>query len=199
MAFTVPPLLYPFDALEPHIDGRTMQIHHDHHHKAYVDKLNAALDGTEWADKPIYEVISSLDSLPAGLQGPVRNNGGGHCNHTLFWESLQGNGAQVPRGEVGSAINSRFGSLDRFKEQFVAAGLARFGSGWIWLVNGEAGLDIVSTRNQDTPLADGKTPLLGNDVWEHAYYLSYQNRRADYLNAFWNVVDWDTVAQRYAG
>jgi len=199
MAFTVPPLLYPFDALEPHIDAQTMRIHHDKHHQAYVDKLNAALDGTEWADRSIREVLSSLDRLPADKQGPVRNNGGGHFNHMLFWESLQGGGVQVPHGDVAVAINSTFGSLDGFKEQFVAAGIARFGSGWVWLVNGGASLEIVSTPNQETPLADGKTPLLGNDVWEHAYYLTYQNRRPDYLNAFWNVVDWGVVAERYAG
>jgi Fe-Mn family superoxide dismutase len=198
VAFTVPPLPYPFDALEPHIDAQTMRIHHDKHHQAYVDKLNAALDGTEWAGLSIADVVSGLDRLPTDKQGPVRNNGGGHFNHTLFWASLQGGGVQTPRGDLAAAIDATFGSFDAFKEQFVAAGVARFGSGWVWLVDAEAGLEIVSTPNQDTPLADGKTPLLGNDVWEHAYYLTYQNRRPDYLDAFWNIVDWDVVAERYA-
>ncbi|WP_320672019.1 superoxide dismutase [Patulibacter defluvii] len=198
MAFTVPPLPYAFDALEPHIDAKTMEIHHDKHHQAYVDKLNAAVEGTEWADKSIEEIVSNLGALPADKQGPVRNNGGGHFNHTLFWESLQGGGAQTPSGDLAAAIDSAFGSFDAFKEQFEASGVARFGSGWAWLVKGEGGLEIISTPNQDTPLAEGKTPLLGNDVWEHAYYLNYQNRRPDYLKAFWNVVDWGKVAERFA-
>jgi Fe-Mn family superoxide dismutase len=197
MAFTVPPLPYAFDALEPTIDAQTMEIHHDKHHQAYVDKLNAAVEGTEWADKPIEEIVSNLDKLPADKQGPVRNNGGGHYNHSLFWESLQGDGTQTPEGELASAIDSAFGSFDAFKDQFEAAGVARFGSGWAWLVkNDQGGLEIVSTPNQDTPLADGKTPLLGNDVWEHAYYLKYQNKRPAYLKAFWDVVNWNVVAQR---
>lgn len=199
MAFTVPPLPYAFDALEPTIDAQTMEIHHDKHHQAYVDKLNAAIEGTEWADKSIEEIVSNLDKLPADKQGPVRNNGGGHFNHSLFWESLQGDGAQTPSGELASAIDSAFGSFDAFKDQFEAAGVARFGSGWAWLVkNSDGGLEIVSTPNQDTPLADGKTPLLGNDVWEHAYYLSYQNKRPAYLKAFWAVVNWDVVAGRFS-
>ncbi|EHN09799.1 Manganese superoxide dismutase [Patulibacter medicamentivorans] len=198
MAFTVPPLPYAFDALEPHIDAKTMEIHHDKHHQAYVDKLNAAVDGSEWADKSIEEIVSNLGALPADKQGPVRNNGGGHFNHTLFWESLQGGGVQTPEGDLAAAIDSAFGSFDAFKEQFEAAGVARFGSGWAWLVKGDSGLEIISTPNQDTPLAEGKTPLLGNDVWEHAYYLNYQNRRPDYLKAFWNVVDWGKVAERFA-
>lgn len=199
MAFTVPPLPYAFDALEPTIDAQTMEIHHDKHHQAYVDKLNAAVEGTEWADKSIEEIVSNLDKLPADKQGPVRNNGGGHFNHSLFWESLQGGGAQTPSGELASAIDSAFGSFDAFKDQFEAAGVARFGSGWAWLVkNSDGGLEIVSTPNQDTPLADGKTPLLGNDVWEHAYYLSYQNKRPAYLKAFWAVVNWDVVAGRFS-
>jgi Fe-Mn family superoxide dismutase len=198
MAFSVPPLPYAFDALEPHIDAKTMEIHHDKHHQAYVDKLNAAVEGTEFESKSIDEIVSNLSALPADKQGPVRNNGGGHYNHTLFWESLQGGGVQTPEGELASAIDSAFGSFDEFKTKFQDAGVARFGSGWVWLVKGDSGLEIVSTPNQDTPLADGKTPLLGNDVWEHAYYLTYQNKRPAYLEAFWNVVDWGTVAKRFA-
>jgi Fe-Mn family superoxide dismutase len=198
MAFSVPPLPYAFDALEPHIDAKTMEIHHDKHHQAYVDKLNAAVEGTEFESKSIDEIVSNLSALPADKQGPVRNNGGGHYNHTLFWESLQGGGVQNPEGELASAIESAFGSFEDFKTKFQDAGVARFGSGWVWLVKGDQGLEIVSTPNQDTPLADGKTPLLGNDVWEHAYYLTYQNKRPAYLEAFWNVVDWGTVAKRFA-
>ena len=198
MAFSVPPLPYAFDALEPHIDAQTMEIHHDKHHQAYVDKLNAAVDGTEFADKSIDEIVANLGALPADKQGPVRNNGGGHYNHTLFWESLQGGGVQTPQGELASAIDSAFGSFDEFKTKFQDAGVARFGSGWVWLVKGDSGLEIISTPNQDTPLAEGKTPLLGNDVWEHAYYLKYQNKRPAYLEAFWNVVDWAKVAERFA-
>jgi Fe-Mn family superoxide dismutase len=198
MAFSVPPLPYAFDALEPHIDAKTMEIHHDKHHQAYVDKLNAAVEGTEFESKSIDEIVSNLSALPADKQGPVRNNGGGHYNHSLFWESLQGGGVQTPEGELASAIDSAFGSFDEFKTKFQDAGVARFGSGWVWLVKGASGLEIVSTPNQDTPLADGKTPLLGNDVWEHAYYLTYQNKRPAYLEAFWNVVDWGKVAERFA-
>jgi Fe-Mn family superoxide dismutase len=198
MAFSVPPLPYAYDALEPHIDQQTMELHHDKHHQAYVDKANAALEGTEFADKSIEEIVSNLDALPADKQGPVRNNGGGHYNHSLFWESLQGGGVQTPDGELAAAIDSAFGSFDEFKSQFEAAGVARFGSGWVWLVKGDSGVEIITTPNQDTPLAEGKTPLLGNDVWEHAYYLKYQNRRPEYLKAFWNVVNWTKVAERYA-
>jgi Fe-Mn family superoxide dismutase len=198
MAFSVPPLPYAYDALEPHIDQQTMELHHDKHHQAYVDKANAALEGTEFADKSIEEIVANLDALPADKQGPVRNNGGGHYNHSLFWESLQGGGVQTPQGELAAAIDSAFGSFDEFKSQFEAAGVARFGSGWVWLVKGDSGVEIITTPNQDTPLAEGKTPLLGNDVWEHAYYLKYQNRRPEYLKAFWNVVNWTTVAERYA-
>ncbi|WP_210493079.1 superoxide dismutase [Patulibacter sp. SYSU D01012] len=198
MAFSVPPLPYAYDALEPHIDEQTMQLHHDKHHQAYVDKANAALEGTEWADKPVEEVVANLDKLPADKQGPVRNNGGGHYNHTLFWESLQGDGVQQPEGELASAIESAFGSFEDFKTKFEEAGVARFGSGWVWLVKSGSGVEIITTPNQDTPLAEGKTPLLGNDVWEHAYYLKYQNRRPEYLKAFWNVVNWQKVAERFA-
>jgi Fe-Mn family superoxide dismutase len=197
MAYEVPALPYAYDALEPHIDKATMEFHHDKHHQAYVDKANAALEGTEWADKPIEEVVANLSSLPADKQGPVRNNGGGHYNHSLFWESLKADGGD-PTGELADAITAKFGSLDAFKEQFEAAGVNQFGSGWAWLVLDGGELAITSTANQDSPLTDGKTPLLGNDVWEHAYYLNYQNKRPAYLKAFWNVVNWDKVAERYA-
>jgi len=198
MAFTVPPLPYAFDALEPHIDAQTMEIHHDKHHQAYVDKLNAAVDGTEWADKSIEEIIANLDALPDDKKGPVRNNGGGHINHTMFWESMSAGGGGAPDGDLGAAIDAAFGTFDEFKEKFEAAGVGQFGSGWAWLVLDGGNLAITSTPNQDSPLTQGKTPLLGNDVWEHAYYLKYQNRRPDYLKAFWNVVDWSKVAERYA-
>lgn len=197
MAYEVPALPYAYDALEPHIDKATMEFHHDKHHQAYVDKANAALEGTEWADKPIEEVVANLSSLPADKQGPVRNNGGGHLNHSLFWESLKADGGD-PTGELADAITAKFGSLDAFKDQFEAAGVAQFGSGWAWLVLDGGELAITSTPNQDSPLTDGKTPLLGNDVWEHAYYLNYQNKRPAYLKAFWNVVNWDVVAARYS-
>jgi Fe-Mn family superoxide dismutase len=198
MAYEVPPLPYAYDALEPTIDDATMHLHHDKHHQAYVDKVNAALEGTEWADKPIEEVVANLSSLPADKQGPVRNNGGGHYNHSLFWESLSPNGGGAPDGELGAAIDAAFGSFDAFKEQFEAAGVGQFGSGWAWLVLDGDQVAIVSTANQDSPLTDGKTPLFGNDVWEHAYYLKYNNRRPDYLKATWDVVDWGVVAARYA-
>lgn len=198
MAYEVPPLPYAYDALEPTIDDATMHLHHDKHHQAYVDKVNAALEGTEWADKPIEEVVARLSELPADKQGPVRNNGGGHYNHSLFWESLSPDGGGAPDGELGAAIDAAFVSFDAFKEQFEAAGVAQFGSGWAWLVLDGDSVAIVSTANQDSPLTDGKTPLFGNDVWEHAYYLNYNNRRPDYLKATWNVVDWGVVAARYA-
>jgi Fe-Mn family superoxide dismutase len=196
MAFSVPPLSYAYDALEPHIDEQTMRIHHDKHHQAYVDKANAALEGTDLADAPVEEVVAKLDTLPADKQGPVRNNAGGHFNHSLFWEALSGEGGGAPSGDLAAKIDAAFGSFDAFKEQFEAAGVARFGSGWVWLVQNGDAVEIISTPNQDTPVAEGKTPLLGNDVWEHAYYLNYQNRRPDYLKAFWNVVDWNVVAGR---
>jgi superoxide dismutase, Fe-Mn family len=197
MPYEVPALPYAYDALEPHIDAQTMTIHHDKHHQAYVDKVNAALEGTEWADKPIDEVVANLSSLPADKLGPVRNNGGGHYNHSLFWESLSPDGGE-PEGELLDAITAKFGSLDAFKEQFESAGVNQFGSGWAWLVLDGGELAITSTPNQDSPLTDGKTPLLGNDVWEHAYYLKYQNQRPAYLKAFWNVVNWSVVAERFA-
>jgi superoxide dismutase, Fe-Mn family len=198
MAYEVPPLPYDYAALEPHIDEQTMRLHHDKHHQAYVDKANGALEGTEWADKPIEEVIANLDALPDAKRGPVRNNGGGHLNHSLFWESMSPNGGGEPSGDLGSAIDDAFGSFDAFKEQFEAAGVGQFGSGWAWLVLDGGTLKITSTPNQDSPISSGATPLVGNDVWEHAYYLKYQNKRPDYLKAWWNVVDWGKVAERYA-
>jgi superoxide dismutase, Fe-Mn family len=198
MAYEVPPLPYDYAALEPHIDEQTMRLHHDKHHQAYVDKANGALEGTEWADKPIEEVIANLDALPADKKGPVRNNGGGHLNHSLFWESMSPDGGGEPSGDLASAIDDAFGSFDAFKEQFEAAGVGQFGSGWAWLVLDGGTLKITSTPNQDSPVTSGATPLVGNDVWEHAYYLKYQNKRPDYLKAWWNVVDWSKVAERYA-
>ncbi len=198
MPFEVPPLKYDYDALEPHIDEETMRIHHDKHHQAYVDKVNAALEGTEHADKPIEEVIADLDAIPEDKRTAVRNNGGGHFNHTLFWESMGPDAGGAPDGELAEAIDSAFGSFDAFKEQFEAAGVGQFGSGWAWLVLDGGQLAVTSTPNQDNPVSDGRTPLLGNDVWEHAYYLKYQNKRPDYLKAWWNVVDWGKVAERFA-
>ena len=198
MAFEVPPLPYDYAALEPHIDEQTMRIHHDKHHQAYVDKANAALEGTEWADKPVEEVLANLSSLPADKQGPVRNNAGGHANHSLFWTVLSPNGGGQPSGDLGSAIDSAFGGLDALKQQMTDAGVNRFGSGWSWLVLDGGQLKVTSTANQDSPILEGQTPLLGIDVWEHAYYLKYQNRRPDYLKAWWNVVNWDAVNKRLA-
>ncbi len=198
MAFEVPPLPYAPDALEPHIDAETMSIHHDKHHQAYVDKLNGALEGTEHADKPIEDIIANLDAIPEDKRGPVRNNGGGHYNHSLFWPSMSADGGGAPDGDLGAAIDAAFGSFDDFKEKFEAAGVGQFGSGWAWLVLDGGALAVTSTPNQDNPLSEGKTPLLGNDVWEHAYYLKYQNKRPDYLKAWWNTVDWAEVAKRYS-
>jgi len=196
MPYSVPDLAYPFDALEPHIDARTMEIHHDKHHAAYVTNLNAALEGTEWIDRPIEAVITNLEILPEDKRAAVRNNGGGHANHTLFWEVMGPNGGGAPTGDLASAIDATFGSLDELKTQVNDAGVKRFGSGWSWLVWDGTGLAVLSTPNQDSPIMEGKTPLLGIDVWEHAYYLNYQNRRPDYLAAWWNVVDWDAVAAK---
>ncbi|HEY0318584.1 MAG TPA: superoxide dismutase [Solirubrobacterales bacterium] len=198
MAFSVPDLPYAYDALEPHIDEATMRVHHDKHHQAYVDKANAALEGTEWADRDVEDVLRNLSSLPGDKQTAVRNNAGGHYNHTLFWQMLSPDGGGEPQGELGSAIADTFGSFDSFKEELKTAGVNRFGSGWAWLVKDSSGLAVVSTPNQDSPISDGSTPLLGCDVWEHAYYLKYQNRRPEYIDAFWNVVNWDYVAQRLA-
>jgi Fe-Mn family superoxide dismutase len=198
MAFSVPDLPYAYDALEPHIDEATMRVHHDKHHQAYVDKANDALAGTEWADSDVEDVLKNLSSLPDDKQGPVRNNAGGHYNHSLFWQMLSPDGGGEPGGELASAIEQKFGSFDSFKEEFKAAGIARFGSGWAWLVHDGSGLAIVSSANQDSPISDGSVPLLGCDVWEHAYYLKYQNKRPAYIDAFWNVVNWDYVAERLA-
>jgi len=197
MAYTVPDLPYDYAALEPHIDEQTMRIHHDKHHQAYVDNANKALDGTEWADRPVEAVLAQLEILPDAKRTAVRNNAGGHANHSLFWTSLSPLGGGSPSGALGAAITDASGSFDDFKEQFAAAAMGRFGSGWAWLVWDGTGLAIKSTANQDSPIMDGDVPLLGLDVWEHAYYLNYQNRRADYVAAFWNVVDWDEIGRRY--
>jgi superoxide dismutase, Fe-Mn family len=198
MAYSVPDLPYDYGALEPHIDEQTMRVHHDKHHQAYVDKANAALEGTEWADKDVEEVLRNLDALPADKRTAVRNNGGGHANHSFFWQIMSPEGGGEPSGALASAIDEAFGSFDAFKDEFKAAGVNQFGSGWAWLVHDGSGLAVVSTPNQDNPITDGKTPLLGVDVWEHAYYLKYQNRRPDYLDAWWNVVNWGKVAEGYA-
>lgn len=198
MAYTLPSLSYSYDALEPHIDARTMEIHHTKHHQAYIDKVNAALEGTEWADKPIEEVVANLDKIPADKKGAVQNNGGGHANHSLFWTILSPSGDH-PSSEMMTAIEKDFGSFDTFKEQFNNAAATRFGSGWAWLTTGGGKLEVTSTANQDSPLTDGKTPLLGLDVWEHAYYLHYQNRRPDYIQAFWQVINWQEVERRFHG
>jgi Fe-Mn family superoxide dismutase len=194
MSYTVPPLPYDYNALEPHIDEATMRVHHDKHHQAYVDKANAALEGTEFADQPVQELIKNLNSLPQDKQGPLRNNGGGHYNHSLFWEWMAPGAGGEPTGALAQAIDSAFGSFDDFKAKFKEGGVNQFGSGWSWLVHDGSGLALVSTPNQNNPLTDGKTPLLGVDVWEHAYYLKYQNRRPDYIDAWWNVVNWPAVA-----
>jgi Fe-Mn family superoxide dismutase len=198
MPYEVPPLPYDYNALEPHIGEDTMRVHHDKHHQAYVTNANAALEGTEWADKPVEEVLKNLSSLPSDKQGPVRNNAGGHYNHSLFWEWMSPDGGGEPDGALADAINSAFGSFGDFQAQFKDAGVKRFGSGWAWLVHDGSGLSVVSTANQDNPVSDGQTPLLGVDVWEHAYYLNYQNRRPDYLDAWWNTVNWAKVAEGFA-
>jgi Fe-Mn family superoxide dismutase len=200
MAFSLPPLPYDYAALEPHIDKETMTIHHDKHHAAYVNNLNAALEGkADLAGKSIEELVTNLSAVPEASRTAVRNNAGGHINHTMFWEIMTPGGAKEPTGELGNAVSSTFGSFEDFKKQFNDAGVKRFGSGWAWLIKNKDGkLEIVSTPNQDNPLMDGQqTPILGNDVWEHAYYLKYQNRRPDYLGAWWNVVNWDKVAERF--
>ena len=199
MAYEVPALSYEYGALEPHIDEQTMRVHHDKHHQAYVDKVNAALEGTEWADKPVEEVLRNLDQIPDDKRTAVRNNGGGHYNHTLFWEWISPDGGGEPEGALAEAIQSSFGSFDDFKGQLKDAGVNQFGSGWAWLVSDGGSLAVVSTPNQDNPVSQGSTPLLGVDVWEHAYYLKYQNRRPDYIDAWWNVVDWAKVAAGYSG
>ncbi|GGH79784.1 Fe-Mn family superoxide dismutase [Pullulanibacillus pueri] len=198
MAYQLPELPYDFNALEPHIDEQTMRIHHDKHHGTYVTKVNAALEGhDDLASKSIEELISDLDSVPENIRTAVRNNGGGHANHTFFWQILSPNGGGEPTGAIADAIKAKFGSFDAFKKEFSDAAAARFGSGWAWLVVNNGQLEITTTPNQDSPLSEGKTPVIGLDVWEHAYYLNYQNRRPDYINAFFNVINWDEVNKRF--
>ncbi len=199
MAYELPALPYPKDALEPHIDAATMEIHHGKHHNAYVTNLNKAIAGKpELEGKSIEALISNLDAIPADIRNVVRNNGGGHANHSLFWRTIGPNAGGAPSGKLAEAINTAFGSFDAFKEKFEAGGLGRFGSGWVWLVaTASGGVELSTTPNQDSPVMEGKKPLLGCDVWEHAYYLKYQNRRADYLKAFWNVVNWNEVSKNF--
>jgi Fe-Mn family superoxide dismutase len=198
MAFELPDLPYAYDALEPHIDEATMRVHHDKHHKAYVDNANAALAGTPLDGKPVEHVLTNLGVLPDDKQAAVRNNAGGHSNHTMFWEIMGPDGGGEPGGDLAAAIDDAFDSFDAFKKLVIDTGVKRFGSGWSWLVHDGTGLAVYSTANQDSPLEKADFPILGIDVWEHAYYLKYQNRRPDYLGAWWNVVDWDAVAARYA-
>jgi superoxide dismutase, Fe-Mn family len=198
MPYALPPLPYPYDALAPTIDELTMRIHHDKHHGIYVANLNAALEGTEWADRQPEQLLADLDRLPEGTRTAVRENGGGHVNHSLFWDLMAPDGGGRPDGALAEAIEATFESVTELKRQVSAAGTARFGSGWAWLIHDGTRLAVTSTPNQDSPLMSGHTPLLGIDVWEHAYYLKYQNRRADYVEAWWNVVDWQRIAQRYA-
>ncbi|MFU8859846.1 MAG: superoxide dismutase [Cyclonatronaceae bacterium] len=198
MSYTLPDLPYAHNALEPHIDSKTMEIHHGKHHKGYVDKVNAALEGHELAKKPIEEVLKNIGAVPADKKQAVINNGGGHANHSLFWTILSPDGGGSPAGSLGSAIDSTFGSFEKFRDEFSNAAATRFGSGWAWLcVDGSGNLKVMSTPNQDSPLMQGLTPILGLDVWEHAYYLNYQNRRPDYISAFWNVVNWKKVNELY--
>jgi superoxide dismutase, Fe-Mn family len=199
MAYELPPLPYPYDALEPHIDEQTMRIHHDKHHQAYIDKVNAALEGTEWENNPVHQLLGTdLEIIPEDKRTVVRNNGGGHANHALFWEIMSPDGGGDPSGDLGAAIEDTFGSFDELRTAINQAGVNRFGSGWTWLIHDGTGLAVISTPNQDSPLMNDDVPLLGIDVWEHAYYLKYQNRRPDYLEAWWNVVNWDAVAERYS-
>jgi Fe-Mn family superoxide dismutase len=198
MPFEVPPLPYDYGALEPHIDEQTMRVHHDKHHQAYVDNANAALAGTEYENAPVEQVLTILDELPEDKRTAVRNNAGGHANHSLFWEIMSPEGGGEPEGQLAQAIDDTFGSLDELKKLVNETGVKRFGSGWTWLVHDGTGLAVYSTPNQDSPLMSSDEPLLGIDVWEHAYYLKYQNRRPDYLEAWWNVVNWPAVAERYA-
>jgi Fe-Mn family superoxide dismutase len=198
MAYTVPPLPYAYDALEPHIDKATMEFHHDKHHQAYVDKVNAALEGTPLADAAIEDVLRDLSQVPDDKRGAVKNNGGGHYNHTMFWENMSPDGGGAPAGELAAAIDSAFGSFGELQAKMKETGVNQFGSGWAWLVRDGSGLAVVGSANQDNPISSGQTPLLGIDVWEHAYYLKYQNRRPDYIDAWWNVVDWNRVGQRFA-
>ena len=194
----LPNLPYAYDALEPHFDKETMNIHHTKHHNTYITNLNAALEGhAELADKSVEELVANLNEVPEAIRTAVRNNGGGHANHTFFWTILSPNGGGQPVGELATAIEAKFGSFYAFKEEFAKAGATRFGSGWAWLVVNNGELEVTSTPNQDSPLTEGKTPVIGLDVWEHAYYLNYQNRRPDYIGAFWNVVDWNAAEKRY--
>jgi superoxide dismutase, Fe-Mn family len=198
MAFSLPALPYAYDALEPHIDARTMEIHHTKHHQAYVNNLNAAIEkAPELQGKSLDDLMRGINSVPESVRTAVRNNGGGHWNHSMFWELMGANKGGEPTGKLADAIKSAFGDFSKFKEQFAAAGAGRFGSGWAWLLNDGGKLSITSTPNQDNPLMDGKTAILGLDVWEHAYYLKYQNKRPDYIAAWWNVVNWDAVAKRF--
>lgn len=198
MAFELPPLPYAEDALEPHIDSRTMSIHHDKHHAGYTNNLNNALEGTEWQDKSVEEILRNIERIPQNIRTAVRNNGGGYANHRLFWKIMSPDGGGEPGGNLAQAIVDAFGSFDAFKDKLSKAAAGQFGSGWGWLVvTGDGSLDVYSTPNQDSPYMQGDTPILGVDVWEHAYYLNYQNRRADYISAWWNTIDWDQVAQNY--
>jgi superoxide dismutase, Fe-Mn family len=197
MALEVPPLPYDYNALEPHIDEQTMRVHHDKHHQAYVDNANKALEGTEWADRSVESILADIEIIPEDKRAAVRNNVGGHANHSLFWEIMSPDGGGEPSGAIGDAINSTFGSFSDLKEAVNDGGVKRFGSGWTWLVHDGTGLAVYSTANQDSPISNSHVPLLGIDVWEHAYYLQYQNRRPDYLGAWWNVVNWDAVQQRF--
>jgi Fe-Mn family superoxide dismutase len=197
MPFQLPDLPYAFDALEPHIDARTMEIHHDKHHQAYVDNANKALEGTEWADRSVEDVLASLEILPEEIRTAVRNNAGGHANHSLFWTIMSPDGGGEPEGDLAAAIDDTFGGVAELKAAITDGGVKRFGSGWTWLVYDGTGLAVYSTPNQDSPIMQSDVPLLGIDVWEHAYYLNYQNRRPDYLAAWWNVVNWPEVARRF--
>lgn len=198
MSYELPQLPYAYDALEPHIDKETMNIHHTKHHNTYVTGINAALEGkTELQGKSVEELISNMEAVPADIQTAVRNHGGGHANHSLFWNILTPGGSTSPTGELADAITSKFGSVENFKEEFTKAATTRFGSGWAWLVVNNGELEVTSTPNQDSPLMEGKTPILGLDVWEHAYYLNYQNRRPDYISSFYNVINWDVVGKLY--
>ena len=197
MPFDVPPLPYDYGALEPHIDERTMRLHHDKHHQAYVDNANKALEGSDWAERPVEEVLRSLDALPEEIRAAVRNNAGGHANHSFFWEIMGPEGGGEPDGDLAEAIDAAFGGTAALIEQVNDAGVKRFGSGWTWLVVDNSSLAVTSTPNQDSPISEGKTPILGIDVWEHAYYLKYENRRPEYLAAWWNVVNWREVARRF--
>ena len=199
MTYSLPQLPYEYDALEPHIDKETMNIHHTKHHNTYVTNLNNALEGQEaLAAKSLEDLLADIESVPESIRTAVRNNGGGHANHTLFWDILSPNGGGQPEGELADALTAKFGSFENFKEEFAKAATTRFGSGWAWLTVKDGELELYSTANQDSPLMEGKTPILGLDVWEHAYYLNYQNRRPEYINSFWNVVNWDEVSKRYS-